>query len=345
MDRVEGYRHFVNKLWNASRFSLMHLSGEAGGSGDGFDADRFADQLARVGQPGEGGPVAELSLADRWILSRLQRAAAAVDEALREYRFSEAANTLYHFVWDELCDWYIELAKPALTGAGPGATPEALARRFVAQGTLATVLEHALRLLHPMIPFVTEEIWQRLPKPSALPASIMVTLYPRPESHLVDEAAEAEMGLLQEVASAVRTLRSTYTVPPSQVVAIEVRTPSADKRALFERYRGVIEGMSRSRMTLAESGPPIAQAARAVVGADVEVVVPLAGLVDIAAERARIAKEIAKADKDIDLVQKKLQNERFVANAPAEEVEKQRARVAQEEERRRRLSDALATLA
>jgi valyl-tRNA synthetase len=334
MERIEGYRHFINKLWNASRFSLMHLGG--------FDADRFADHLSQNGAGGTG-----LSLADRWILSRLQRVAGQVDQALHEYRFSEAANALYHFVWDELCDWYIELAKPALSGALviDGADDAAVHRRFVAQGTLCTVLEHALRMLHPIVPFVTEEIWQRLPKPSALPSSIMVTLYPRPEPGLVDEAAEAEMALLQSVAGAIRTLRSTYAVPPSHVVGAELRVASGERRALIERYRAIIEQAARVTLTIAERGPAVPQSARAVVGADVEVVVPLVGLVDLAAEKSRIAKEIGKADKEIDFVRKKLGNDKFVANAPAEEVDKQRARLAEEEERRRRLSEALEALA
>ena len=158
MERVEGYRNFINKLWNASRFSLMNL--------EGFEANRFEEVL------GEGTPAADsenaLDLPQRWILSRLQRVAAEVDSALNEFRFSEAANSLYHFVWGELCDWYIEMSKPSFRGE-----PQ---RRFVAQGVLVTVLETALRLLHPIIPFVTEEIWQKLPKPSAVSGTLVNTI-------------------------------------------------------------------------------------------------------------------------------------------------------------------------
>ncbi|HWM84702.1 MAG TPA: valine--tRNA ligase [Kofleriaceae bacterium] len=327
MDRIEGSRNFINKLWNASRFALMNL----GDPERPYDAERFADMLARA--PAAMG----LSLADRWILSRLQRAAAAVDDALAEFRFSEAASTIYHFVWDELCDWYIELAKVPLTS-------EDERSRFITQGTLATVLELSLRLLHPIVPFASEEIWQKLPRSSSLPASLMVTVYPQADQRLIDEEAEREMSLLQEVAGAIRTLRSTYSVPPSQHVPVEVRVPDAASRALVEQHRGVIEKAARAKMTLVESGGHIPQSAHTVVRADIEVVVPLVGLVDLEAEKARIQKEIAKAEKEIASVEKKLSNEKFVANAPAEVVEKDRARLADEATRRARLLTALEAL-
>ncbi|HYU16056.1 MAG TPA: valine--tRNA ligase, partial [Candidatus Acidoferrum sp.] len=225
-DRIVDSRNFINKVWNASRFVLMNLG--QGGTDDAeaveeaspeiaFDADRFSDLLTRASSAAAIG----LSLADRWILSRFQRAAAIVDEALGEFRFGEAAGTIRHFVWDELCDWYIELAKAPLASEEPR-------RRFLTQGTLATVLELSLRLLHPLIPFASEEIWQKLPKPSPLPASLMVTVFPQADPRLVDEVAEREMALLQEVAGAIRTLRSTYNVPPSWNVPVEVRAADAD---------------------------------------------------------------------------------------------------------------------
>jgi valyl-tRNA synthetase len=336
-DRIEGSRNFINKLWNASRFALLNL-GVAEPAPDAppqqpFDAERFADLLSRASSTASIG----LSLPDRWILSRLQRAAAAVDQAMGEFRFGEAASTLYHFVWDELCDWYIELAKAPLASDDER-------RRFLTQGTLATVLELSLRLLHPLIPFATEEIWQKLPKPGSLPASLMVTIYPQAEARLVDEAAEREMSLLQEVAVAIRTLRSTYSVPPSQSVAVEVRVPDATSRALIEQHRAIIERSARVTMTLSESGGHIPQSARTVVRADIEVVVPLVGLVDLDAERARIQKEIAKAEKEIAALDKKLSNDKFVANAPAEVVEEVRTRRADEASRRQRLQNALEAL-
>ena len=340
MERVEGYRNFINKLWNASRFALMNL--------EGFDAERFSEIVARA----ESTQAMDLSLPDRWILSRLQRAATAVDQALSEFKFSEAANTLYHFVWGELCDWYIELAKPNLYLGKPGEpsgpeadhSPQAVHRRFLTQGTLATVLESSLRLLHPFSPFVTEEIWQKLPKPATVPASLMVTVYPVAEPRMVDERAEREMALLQEVAVAIRTLRSTYSVPPSWTIAAEVRVPDPAARALIEQHRAIVEQSARVNLTIAEAGGAIPQSARQVVRADIEVVVPLKGLVDIEAEKARIQKEIAKAEKEIASLEKKLGNQQFLANAPAEVVEEQRTRLADEETRRARLTAAVAAL-
>src|SRR5262249_53427671 len=197
--RVEGNRHFANKIWNASRFALMNL--------EGFDADRFADAL-------NGGGEVGLSLVDRWILSRLQHAAREVNEALEAYRLNDAAHALYRFIWTELCDWYIELAKPALyqdEGAGESGF---LLRRRMAQGTLAHTLETALRLLHPLMPFITEEIWQQIPKASVAPGSIMITLYPMADERLVDPEAERIMGLVVDVSVAIRGIRAVYNVPP-----------------------------------------------------------------------------------------------------------------------------------
>jgi valyl-tRNA synthetase len=343
-ERIEGSRNFINKVWNASRFVLMNLAAPAPADGDGagetavpqaaFDAERFADLLARASSPAAIG----LPLPERWILSRLQRTAAAVDAALSEFRFGEASSTIYHFVWDELCDWYIELAKAPL---GPGDDR----RRFLTQGVLATVLELSLRLLHPFVPFASEEIWQKLPKPASLPASLMVTVYPQAEPRLIDEEAEREMALLQEVAVTIRTLRSTYSVPPSSNVKVEVRAPDEVSRGLIDRYRAIIEQTARCTMTLSASGGAIPQSARHVVRADIEVVVPLVGLIDLAAERARIQKEIARADKEIAAVDKKLSNEKFVANAPTEVVDEVRTRLADETSRRQRLVAALEALA
>jgi valyl-tRNA synthetase len=356
IDRVEGYRNFINKLWNASRFALMNM--------DGYDPERFAAQLARGEAP--------LGVADRWILSRLQQVATEVDTALEGFRFSDAANSLYQFVWGELCDWYIELAKPHLYKAGiatdatasppvqaglatpphgsaafqpgTGPIPTVAARRHVVQGVLATVLESTLRLLHPFMPFVTEEIWQKLPKPSELPASLMITVYPRREERLVDLVAERELGRVQAVAVACRMLRATYNVPPGQQVSVELRCTSADAREVIERHLALIEHSAKISARLTEGGPTPPQSAKAVVAADVEVVMPLGGLVDIGAERTRITKEIGKTEKDISGIEKRLENADFLARAPEEVVAELRARLDDERARLGRLRDATAAL-
>ncbi|MCP4448347.1 MAG: valine--tRNA ligase [Myxococcales bacterium] len=327
MERVEGYRNFVNKLWNASRFSLMNL--------EGFDANRFANVLR------DGTPSAEsenaLDLPQRWILSRLQRVAAEVDSALGEFRFSEAANALYHFVWGELCDWYIEMSKPSFRGEEQ--------KRFVAQGVLVTVLETALRLLHPIIPFVTEEIWQKLPKPSEVSGALVNVLYPQAHEGLIDEAAERDMGLVRDVIVAARTLRATYNVPPAQRIAIEVRVPSEECREVLIGRKSIIESVGRLDVTICEKGDHVPQSAKAIVGGDIEVIVPLAGLVDIDAEKDRIRKEIGKAEKEVSGIEKKLGNEKFLARAPEEVVEEQYRRLAEEKQRGRLLAEALEFLA
>ncbi len=326
VDRVEGYRNFINKLWNASRFALMNL--------DGHDADGFESQLA--------ARQVSLTLADRWILSRLQRVAGEVDAALETFRFSDAANALYQFVWHELCDWYIELAKAHLHLPHDGSPPSP--QRKVAQGVLALVLERTLRLLHPMVPFVTEEIWQKLPKPAHLPASLMITIYPRGEDALVDAEAEREMALVQEVAVGVRMLRSTYNVPPSWSVPVEVRIADDATRAIVDRHRALIENSARVTMNLMASGGPVAGSAKEVVRDVAEIVMPLAGLIDVAAEKARIGRDIAKADKEIGIVEKKLANQQFLDRALAEVVAELRGRLAEEQTRKQRLEDALAQL-
>ena len=331
MERVEGYRNFINKLWNASRFVLMNL--------DGYDPTAFADRFERVDEFRS-----DLTLADRWILSRVQTVSDEVDEALNQYRFSDAASALYHFVWGEFCGWYIELAKPQLHASDDVDVTDAARRHFTTQGILTSVLETTLRLLHPFIPFVSEEIWQALPKPPELPESLMITVYPRGDDRYRDLEAERDMAFLQEVTVAIRALRSTYGVPPSSRVPVEVRIPREQVRAKFTRQRSVVENAGRVVLTITESGGHVAQAAKSIVGADVEIVVPLAGLVDIDAEKKRIAKDIGKAEKEIAFVKKKLDNEKFVARAPAEVVEKEKVRLGEEQERRQRLVAALEAL-
>jgi len=334
VDRVEKYRNFINKLWNASRFALINL--------DGYDPERFEAQLTTPAGR------AALGMAERWILSRLQVVVGEVDAALESFRFADAANAIFHFVWDELCDWYIEIAKPHLYQSAEIEQDAARnARRHVVQGVLATVLETTMRLLHPFSPFVTEEIWQQLPKPPQLPGSLMITVFPRGDASWVDPAAEAEMQLLQNVAVACRMLKHTYGVSPAQPIAVDLRVASAAPRATIEKYLAIIERAAKVDATLVDAAiaaPAAADAAKAVVGGDVEVVMPLGGLIDVVAEQARIAKDIGKADKEITTLEKKLGNADFLARAPEDVVAEQRARLAEEQSRRLRLVDALATL-
>ncbi|HEY1557277.1 MAG TPA: valine--tRNA ligase [Kofleriaceae bacterium] len=334
IERVEGYRNFINKLWNASRFALMNL--------DGYDPERF--EAAFSGGYAAGRGHVPLAMPEKWILSRLQAACAAVDTALETFRFSDAANAIYHFVWDELCDWYIELAKPHLHRAeGLQQDAKASARRHVVQGVLATVLETTMRLLHPFAPYVTEEIWQKLPKPPQLPASLMITVFPRADQAWVDAGAEAEMQLVQDVAVATRMLRATYGVPPAQTVAVELRAGDAPRETL-EKYKDLIERSARITAAISAGGAAVPGSAKAVVGADVQVLLPLGGLIDAPKEKARIERDLEKSRKEIGGLEKKLANGDFVARAPEEVVAEIRQRLRDEESRTKALIDALETL-
>ena len=331
VERVETYRNFINKLWNASRFALMNL--------DGFDPERFESQLASAAGR------AALGMPERWILSRLQAVAGAVDTALEAFRFSDAANAIYHFVWDELCDWYIELAKPNLWQSEElEQDPVRTARRHVVQGVLATALETTMRLLHPFAPYVTEEIWQKLPKPPQLPGSLMITVFPRGDAGFVDAVAEAEMQLIQSIVGASRMLRTTYNVPPAQTIAVELRVTSDATRAIIQRHLAMINQRAKVVAIVSASGEPVPGAAKAVVGADIEIMMPLGGLIDAAAEKTRIAKDIGKADKEISTLDRKLGNADFLARAPEDVIDEQRGRLAEEQARRQRLVDALELL-
>jgi valyl-tRNA synthetase len=333
VDRVEKYRNFINKLWNASRFALMNL--------DGYDPERFEAQLSTPAGR------ASLGMPERWILSRLQIVVGEVDTALEQFRFNDAAGAIFHFVWDELCDWYIEIAKPHLYMSAELEQDAARnTRRHVVQGVLATALETTMRLLHPFSPFVTEEIWQKLPKPPQLPGSLMITVFPRGDASWTDAVAESEMALLQEVAVACRMLKQTYGVSPAQSLAVELRVANPAQRAVLDSHLAIVERAAKVDATLggAPGTPAPADAAKAVVGGDIEIVMPLGGLIDVAAEKTRIAKDLGKADKEITTLERKLGNADFLARAPDDVVAEQRARLVEEQSRRQRLADALATL-
>jgi valyl-tRNA synthetase len=278
-DRLLGYKAFVNKLWNASRFALLNLQGERAAS------YRLAD----------------LPLSSRWILSRLQAAAAEVDAALGEFRFDVAANALYHFVWDELCDWYIEAAKTHL--AEPEEAP-------AARAVLLEVLETTLRLLHPILPYVTEEIWQRLPHQGP---SIMAAAYPRPDPSKRDAGAEQEMGALMRLVTAIRTLRATYEVEPRRRIDVTLVAPAGGGVAAAQRE--LIRALARlERLDMVAQEPDRPQTIRQPVDG-MEIRIPMAGLFDLGAERARLGREREKVQAEADGLRKRLENPQFVERA------------------------------
>ncbi|HEY2730216.1 MAG TPA: valine--tRNA ligase [Polyangia bacterium] len=316
ISNVEDARRFANKIWNSARFVQMNL--------EGYDADRFADQVA------DGPDRAELDLPERWILSRVQRAAEEVDTALEEYRIADAAQAAYHFVWNELCDWYIELAKTGLQRAAPGTEA-----RLKIQGALVTALETAMRLLHPFMPFITEEIWQQLPKSSGAPQSIMITLYPVRDVRFYDDASESSMALVQKVIVAIRAIRGEKNIPgPAKITALLAVTDDY-KKTILEGYKQIIAEQARcSEVRVRRSGASFSgefslDNTAMLMAGDVEVMVPLDGLVDAEAERDKLDKELGKVKTDRDYLTKKLSNAKFVERAPLEVLDKDRARLAE----------------
>jgi valyl-tRNA synthetase len=290
--RLLGYKAFVNKLWNASRFVLMNL--EAGACAASYE-------------------VAALPLPSRWILERLNVAVIEVDAALTAFRFDVAAHTVYHFVWDELCDWYLEMAKPFL--ADPAQAP-------VTRLVLLETLETALRLLHPLMPFVTEEIWQRLPR-EAGEASIMVAPFPTPRRG-APVGSSAEMDQLIALITAIRTIRATYEVEPRRPIDVKIAAPTG--RELIEDHASLVKSLGRIQKL--EIAPEIAKTKGTIVQpvGRYEVHIPMAGLFDIVAEKGRLAKESAKIAAELLGLRKKLGNPQFVDRAKPEVVAECRQR-------------------
>jgi valyl-tRNA synthetase len=317
-ERVEAYRNFANKLWNAARFVLSNL--------DGYE-------------PGRGG-AGEPALPDRWILSRLAAATDRARQALGGYRFNEAAGALYQFVWHELCDWYLECAKLSLYRGEDGGA------RARTQATLVAVLEASLRLLHPFMPFITEEIWQRLPSPTAAASrapSIMLAPYPKARRGDRAPGAERDMGLLIGVVTAIRNIRGEMRIPPATTVRSLLRPPSRRAGALLAAHTPLIQALARCEVRVDARAARPRASATAIAGG-VECFVSLEGLVDLAAERLRLAREIAKVEEQIAFLGQKLRNRAFRTRAPREVVEREATRLGERREVRKKLRESLARI-
>ena len=300
LKRVEGYRNFCNKLWNAARFVMMNTEGQ---------------DLADL------PPGTALGAPDRWILSRLQRVTQAVTDAIGSYRFDLAAQALYDFVWSEYCDWYLELAKIELQGDDP------LSARATRR-TLVGVLEATLRLIHPIMPFVSEEIWQRVaPLAGKTGATIMLQPYPEAEPALVDSSIEHELAWLMEVVMGVRRIRGEMNIAPGRPLPVLMQSPQGADRERVERHRRAIESVARlETIVWLEPDAQAPEAAMALV-ADMKVLIPLKGLIDVDAELVRLDKEIARIGKELPRLEGKLSDDSFIAKAPPAVVEKERLRL------------------
>jgi valyl-tRNA synthetase len=300
LQRCDGYRNFCNKLWNATRFVLMNTEGED----NGFDAASC----------GEGGR--KFSQADRWIVSILQRTEADVEKAFTDYRFDLAAKAIYEFVWDEYCDWYLELAKVQIQN-GDDAEKRATRR------TLLRVLETILRLTHPIMPFITEEIWQTVvPMTEKHGASIMLEAYPKAQPDKLDEVSEAWVLQLKQMVDACRSLRGEMGISPASKVPL-IAVGDAEKLALYAPYLKALAKLEDVSIVaeLPEADAPV------MLMDDFKLMLKVD--IDVAAEKERLGKEIARLEGEINKANGKLNNESFVARAPAEVVAQEKARVAE----------------
>ncbi|OPX55180.1 valyl-tRNA synthetase [Oceanospirillum multiglobuliferum] len=308
MKRLEGYRNFCNKIWNAARYVLMNTQEQ--------DCGQNNDHVI-------------LSLADRWIISSLQRTEQNVIRHMDEYRFDLAAQSLYDFIWNQYCDWYLELSKPVLWDETEGETQEEKdnleALRRGTRGTLVRVLEAILRLSHPLMPFITEEIWQQVKGLAGKSGdTIMLQHYPEPQVELIDEAAEADIEWLKNVIVSVRNIRGEMNIGPGKELQVLVQNGSdEDFRRLRENYVVLSKLAKLSEITWLEEDEEAPMAVTQLVG-KMEVLVPMAGLIDKAAELSRLSKEMEKLQKELARLEGKLGNEKFVASAPEDVVAKER---------------------
>ena len=314
--RIEGYRHFVNKIWNATRFSLINLEDYNEG-----DIDLKGD---------------DYSLCDRWIMSRLNRMTADVTRCIDEYKFNDAAGKVYQFVWHELCDWYLEMAKPVLYGKGEPT------RRQAAQKTLFMVITNSIKILHPFMPFVTEEIWQTLTKDEG---SIMVSTFPVEDEDLRDEEAEKKMELIMSVIGSIRNIRGVMHIPPSR--KLKVLLSISDEGLIPEIADGkdyICDLANLEELSIRGRVEEPDGVATGVV-CPINIFVFLEGIIDVKVEKARLEKELTKIEKDINFLSRKLDNSDFMEKASKEIIEKEQSRFEESKDKRVILEEAFKRVA
>jgi valyl-tRNA synthetase len=293
-ERIAGYKHFVNKIWNATRFCLMNL-------------EDYPSSEVQIGKDDE-------SLPDRWIKHRLNCTVSDVIKSLDEYRFNDAASSIYQFIWHEFCDWYLELVKPTLYGKGDPL------KRLSAQHTLFSVMKASLKLLHPFMPFMTEEIWQTFVGEGN---SIMVSEFPAPDNTYEDADAELNMGIIMDAITSIRNIRGEMNIAPSKKLRVIISGPNEDSTTVIRNGSTYIVNLSNLEdLTICVNGEEPKNAATGIIGS-LQVYVSLDGVVDIVGERARLEKEIARVEKDLMVISKKLANRDFMAKAAKAVVEKE----------------------
>ena len=317
-ERVEGARNFANKIWNASRYMLMNL--------EGFD---------KSFKPTEE----DYTLSDKWILSRYARTVRDVTENLDKFELGEAGRMIYEFIWNEFCDWYIELTKARLYDK------ENVRARNTALYVLSTVLEGTLRLLHPFMPFLTEEIWQKVPHDDAL-KSIMETSWPEVKAECISDEIEADMTAIMETIKTVRNMRAEVGAAPSKKSELILNFTDESLRAVFTENQSYLDKLASSDpITILPAGADKPENAMAGVVNGVEVFLPLKGLIDVDKETARLTKELEKLDKEINRLAKKLGNEGFLAKAPADVVAGEKEKLAGYEEKKKSVEGRMQDLA
>ena len=311
-DRIEGYRHFINKLWNAARFALMHV-----GEDDIAAGDVLADP-------------AGLPLAHRWILSRTAETIRLVRRGLDEYHFNEVASANYQFIWHEFCDWYLEWIKADLFSKDEEAQKQA-------KVVLLTVLEKVLKLMHPITPFVTEEIWSVLPGDRS---TLMTSEFPQVEESWVDQEAERDMALLMDVITGIRNIRSESEVHPSATIDACVISKDEEMAVFIASYDAAIKDMTRlGSLTVAPDLEKPDDAATYIMH-DIEIFVPLKGLVDVESELEKLSRERSKVEAKLKQVNGKLSNDKFIGNAPEAVIEKERDKKRQFDEKLAKIAEA-----
>jgi valyl-tRNA synthetase len=293
--RVEGYRNFATKLWNATRFAQMNECKPVAG----FD------------------PAALKEPVNRWIVGRLVAAKRAVEQAMAQYRYNDAAGALYRFVWDEFCDWYVEFTKPVLQDAGEGGKDETRA-------TTAWVIGQMLHLLHPFMPFITEELWEQMRGEQR--EHLITARWPDYADSLVDPTIDADLDWVIRLVTAVRAMRAEMNIPPGPLLTLLLRDAGPATRARLDKFGDLVKRLARAdKLEVAAAEPP--KGAAQIVLDEATVFVPLAGVIDIAQERARLSKELGKAKGEAEKIEKKLGNEQFLAKANPEVVAEQRQKL------------------